>query len=355
MKRLLFVLGLLLTSLTLSHCSDDDNATSINSSETPDHALFVVNAGNYNSSNASLTLYDPSTGEARNEVFATTNGFKLGDTAQSMTIHNNTGWVVVNNSHVVFALDLTTLKERGRLTDIHSPRYIAIISDTKGYISHLWSNKLTVFNPQTCKVTGSVTIPDMVAESGSTEEMVYQDGYLYVTCWSYHKRIVKIDTKTDTVVGEVEVGIQPTSLVADCNRKLWALCDGGYEGSPVGYEAPTLCRIDPETMTVEKRYTFTKGDYISKVRINDERNILYWLNGGALYRMSIHDDALPSSTALDADGYLYALSIDPQTGDIYVADAIDYQQQGIVYRYSAAGKIIDSFYAGIIPTEFAWR
>ena len=39
---------------------------------------------------------------------------------------------------------------------------------------------------------------------------------------------------------------------------------------------------------------------------------------------------------------------------LYLADAIDYQQEGIVYRYSATGKCLVSFYVGVIPTEFCW-
>ncbi|MBR7097583.1 MAG: YncE family protein, partial [Alistipes sp.] len=40
---------------------------------------------------------------------------------------------------------------------------------------------------------------------------------------------------------------------------------------------------------------------------------------------------------------------------VYIADAIDYQQQGKVYRYSATGELLDEFYVGIIPGAFCWR
>ena len=80
--------------------------------------------------------------------------------------------------------------------------------------------------------------------------------YVFTNCWSYQNRILKIDTETDEVVDELVIGIQPTSLVMDCNNKMWTITDGGYEGSPYGHEAPSLYCIDAETFKVEKQFKF---------------------------------------------------------------------------------------------------
>ena len=64
----------------------------------------------------------------------------------------------------------------------------------------------------------------MTMEQGSTEQMVQQGDYLYVNCWSYNNRILKIDTRTDEIVAELKVGIQPNSLALDCHgNKLTSL------------------------------------------------------------------------------------------------------------------------------------
>ena len=60
------------------------------------------------------SYYDPESMRVENEVFVRANGFKLGDVAQSMLIHNGVGWVVVNNSGVIFAIDPDTFREIGR-------------------------------------------------------------------------------------------------------------------------------------------------------------------------------------------------------------------------------------------------
>lgn len=202
--------------------------------------LFITNEGNFMYGNASLSYYDPESMRVENEVFVRANGFKLGDVAQSMIIHNGVGWVVVNNSGVIFAIDPDTFREIGRITGFTSPRHIHFLSDEKAYVTQLWDPRIYIVNPKTYGITGYIET-DMDFESGSTEQMVQYGKYVFTNCWSYQNRILKIDTETDRVVGELTVGIQPTSLVMDCHDRLWTITDGGYEGSPYGYEAPTLC------------------------------------------------------------------------------------------------------------------
>ncbi len=317
--------------------------------------LFITNEGNFQYGNASLSYYDPTTGEVENEVFYRANAMKLGDVAQSMVVRDGVGWIVVNNSHVIFAIDVTTFKEVGRITNLTSPRYIHFLSDEKAYVTQIWDNRIFIVNPRTFEVTGTIECPGMTMETGSTEQMVQWGDYVYVNCWSYQNRILKIDTRTDKVVAELQVGIQPTSLVLDRNGKMWTITDGGYEGSPYGYEAPSLYRIDAETFTIEKRFKFTLGDDPSEVQINGAGDKLYWLNDD-VWEMDVTAERLPVKPFLkQRETIYYGLTIDPVEGDVYVADAIDYQQQGKVYRYSAEGELVDEFYVGVIPGAFCWK
>ena len=55
------------------------------------------------------------------------------------------------------------------------------------------------------------------------------------------------------------------------------------------------------------------------------------------------------------DTKYFGLTVSPYDGDIYVADAIDYQQPGVIYRYTAEGDLIGSFTVGVNPTAFCWK
>lgn len=323
--------------------------------EASERGLFICNEGNFQYGNATLSYYNPDTRTIENEVFYRANAMKLGDVAQSMTIYDNRGWIVVNNSHVIFAIDLDTFREVGRITGLTSPRYIHFISDEKAYVTQIWDNRIFIINPRRYEITGYIEVPRMTMEQGSTEQIVQRGKYLYINCWSYHNRILKIDTETDTIVTELEVGIQPTSLAMDCNGKLWTVTDGGYDGSPYGYERPALYRIDPETMTIEAMFEFKRGDAPSEVQLNGSGDTIYWINDD-IWAMDVTATNVPVRPFLDSRGTIYyGLTVDPVNEDVYIADAIDYTQPGKVYRYTKQGELVDEFYVGIIPGAFCWK
>ena len=71
--------------------------------------------------------------------------------------------------------------------------------------------------------------------------------------------------------------------------------------------------------------------------------------------MDVDSRRLPARPVIESRGTkYYGLTVSPADGDIYVADAIDYQQQGIIYRYSGDGRLKAQFYTGVIPGAYCW-
>ena len=341
--------------LVLPSCMRWDYGDNLSEFDARGEGLFILCEGNFQYGNATLSYYDPAANLVENEVFYRANGMKLGDVAQSMTIYGGKAWIVVNNSHVVFAIDPFSFREIGRIENLTSPRYIHFINDEKAYVTQIWDNRIFIVNPKTYSISGYITVPDMPLSSGSTEQMVQVGRYVYCNCWSYQNRIIKIDSETDRVVDEVTVGIQPNSLVKDKYSRLWTITDGGYEGSPYGYEAPALYCIDPESMTILKTFRFNLGQAPSEININGDGTTLYWINDD-IWRMDVDSPSLPVTPFIPyQDTKYYGLTVNPVNEEVYVADAIDYSQQGMIYRFSRFGELLDRFYVGITPGAFCWK
>lgn len=328
---------------------------------TGNKGVYIVNQGNFMYGNSSLSFYDPSTNKVVNHVFQARNGAPLGDVAQSMSIWNNLGFIVVNNSGKVYVIDSRTAEYRGSITGLESPRYIHFINSRKAYISDLYARKISIFDPSNLKLTGEIKVRNSASEliQHSTEQMVAYKNFVFTNCWSYDNKILIIDTNTDQLIDSIEVFKQPNSLVLDKNNKLWVLTDGGFEGSPYGFERPGLLKIDAETREIERTFRFALGERPLGLCLNAEKDTLLFLNRH-VWKMAVQDKKLPEQpfiSSLNANVYggFYSLSIDPKSSEIYVGDAIDHAQNGLVRRYSISGKLIDEFKVGISPGYFAFK
>lgn len=322
--------------------------------------VFVVNEGNFMYGNGSLSYYDFETKEVENDLFFKVNELPLGDVPLSMTVHGGLGYVVVNNSGKIIVLDPETAAFKGKITGLTSPRHIHFLNDTKAYVTDLYARSVAIVNPGTFEVSGSVDVSNDESRFNrhSTDQMLQYGKYVFTNCWSYDNQILVIDSEKDVVVDSIRVLKQPTAMVLDRFNKLWVLTDGGFPGSPYGHEAPGLIRINAVTREVERIIRFSEGDHPADLKMNGTRDTLYMINRH-LYRMPVFSGEDPQVfvespyEGTNAGGF-YGLGVDPFTSDIYLADAIDHVQRGVVYRYRSDGSPSDTFRVGISPVDFCF-
>ena len=124
------------------------------------NGVFILNEGNFNAGNATLSYYDPVEKSVENGVFYRANDRKLGDTGQSIMIYDGMAYIAVENSGIIWGIDVTTFKVCGQLTaegtKIINPRYVHIVNDTKAYVTDLYSPYVNIFNPKTFKYIGAI-------------------------------------------------------------------------------------------------------------------------------------------------------------------------------------------------------
>lgn len=326
-----------------------------------DRGVYIVNEGNFMYGNSSLSFYDPTAKRVYNQVFQARNGAPLGDVAQSMSIWGNLGFIVVNNSGKIYIIDSRTGEYRGNISGLSSPRYVHFVNEKKAYITDLYAKKISIFNPITFQITGTISVGNSNSEFNqhSTEQMIQYKNKVFTNCWSYDNKILVINSDTDQLSDSIEVFKQPNSLVIDKNNKVWVLTDGGFEGSPYGYEQAGLVKIDAETLEIERTFRFAKGEHPLNLCINPTSDTLYFLNRH-VWKMAVSEKRLPEQPFIASKytslyGGFFSLAIDPSSKEIYVGDAIDHRQNGLVYRYTASGKLTDEIKVGISPGDFAFK
>ena len=311
--------------------------------ETSGNGVYIINEGNFQFGNASVSYYDVDTKTLKEDIYKTANSIALGDVAQSMAVLNNKAYIVVNNSSKIEVVNAQTFVSVATIAGLPSPRYFLAVNNAKAYVSDYKANAISIVDLNTNTKTGSIPC------TGFTEEMAMAHGKVFVTN-AFRDKVYVINSSTDLITDSITVGYGSSSIQQDKNGKLWVLC----VGDQTNIIDATLYRINPLNNSVEMYFTFPVAEYPSKLKMNGTNDTMYFLNSG-VYQMPISASSLPSSPFItQGSKSFYALGVDPASGVIYVADAIDYVQKSSVYRYTSQGVLLNTFKAGIITGDFVW-
>ncbi len=304
--------------------------------------VFITSEGNFGTNNASVSLYETSTGNIVSDIYKTqNNNAVLGDVCQSMTKINNKYYVVVNNSGKIAVINSSDFKLITNITGLQSPRYILPVTFSKAYVSDLYSNAISIIDLNTNTKTGSIPC------SGWTEQMALIYNKAFVTNNNSGFAYV-INTINDQITDSINVGPYTGSIVIDKNSKVWILSAGSSSATTVG----KLLRINPVNLQVELSLNFGSTDSPSNLCINASKDTLYFLNKN-LYRMEINSGTLPTSAFVTGTtNTFYGLGVSDKDFTVYVSDAIDYIQKSSILVYSPNGTLKTSFKAGINASNF---
>lgn len=301
--------------------------------------VFVLNEGNFTFGNAKISYHNIAEGSTITDLYGQTNGSGLGDVLQSMYVMAERAYLVVNNSAKIEVCDPINLGHLATISGFISPRYFLPVSNSKAYITDLYANKIWIVNLSSNTITGSIPL------SGWAEQMEEVYGKVFVTNYEKEKVYV-IDSGTDQLVDSIAVTFGGNSIKEDNNGKLWVLCSGKSSASI----SAALYKIDPVTRTVEQSFTLPGAP--SRLCTNGTADTLYFLNTG-VFRFTSSAGAISPMALINQGSYnFYGLGVHPRSGDVYVADAVDYIQAGNVLVYQSNGSFKKQFTTAVIPSDF---
>lgn len=358
MKKLnqLLVVALLVMLVIIAGCSDDDSGPSGKYVS----GVLVVNEGNFNDADGTISYYNPLTETIETNIFSRANNeAALGDVVQSVTIHGDYAYIIVNNSNKVEVVNSNTMES---ITSFESmmPRYMAI-ANGKGYLTEWdadWStfihdSKVLVIDLLTHSVTSTI-------KTGSgAEQIVLANGKLYVSD-SFSNTITVIDPNTDEVVSTITTDFYSISgLVADGNDNVWGVYSGSTDWSvtpAVPANDGALVRVNTSDDIVDLVVSLNIN-ISSKMAMNNSGSKLYCYSGTDVYIIDIAGSSPTVSKIISEASAIsfYGIGVDPSNGDIYLADSKAFQGNGTGYRFSADGTKIGTFDTGRGPNGFIFK
>ncbi|MBA4057149.1 MAG: hypothetical protein C0490_20720 [Marivirga sp.] len=335
-------------------CDDDDSGPK---GKYEDGAL-VINEGGFGAANGTITYYNVVSGEVEQNIFRNATGDFAGDVVQSITFKDEKGYVVINGDNKIEIINGNTFESLGTIENeaIDKPRYIEVINN-RAYVS-VWGPyedggySLIDSYVLVIDLSNNTVIKKIQTDEG-TDNLIQAGNYLFASNNNFgaSNSLAVIDPTNNTLVDQITLASGPAGLATDVNGKLWVICGGDY-GSSNGQ----LFRINTSTLVVEETIDLNVSPDGDLAVTPDKRNLIY-SSGKNVYRIAITSTDAPTEPLFEADEVVtnYALAVDPDNGDIWLGDALNYTSAGKVYIYNASGDFKSSFDAGISPTQFVFK
>ena len=314
--------------------------------ESSTNVCYVLNAGDWKSSNSSLTKYDLTTGVAVPNYFELRNGRCLGNTANDMLVYGSRMYIAVSGESTIeiTSLDAKSIKQ---IKCTGQPRYLAASGD-KVYVTYYDGNVARID-------TASLEVDAMVAVGRNPEQLAVYNGCLYVansggmdynTAVGYDKTVSVVDLETFAETGKVEVVCNP-AVVVPCNSGVFVASYGNY------YDIPSTLQ-----------FISANGDVNVVEECSNMTELCY--NAGCLYGFfSEYDENWNATTTylsygvenktVDSPWIKEAFLPAPYkvcaTGEYVCVTSSDYMNDGDTYLDDTDGMLVHTIPSGLNPVK----
>lgn len=350
MRKLNFLWAIILLSVILTSCSEDEPDVTDESRAD----VIVINEGNFQSGDGTFSSYNTDTEEVNFSLYASANGFPVGATIQSAQIFGDNIYAVTNGPDKLEIFDAETFESIAYITSGFANPYAFAAVDDKGYVTNWGTLNTTDYSYENPFITvidlTTNAVTDSLMLEGKPQDIVAVNGFFYVSNVG-GSSISVIDAATDEIVKEIAVADNPDDLVVDVEGDVWVIANSG-----------NIVKIDTETNMVEKTISGIEvAGFNETMVISEDGQHLYWLSSvgeypnytTSVYELNISATTAPEDAIVSGTTY-YGLGISPEN-ILYVADANAFQGNGSVIRYNLDGTELNTFAAGRGPAGFIFR
>lgn len=372
-RTVIFILMLVL----LVSCRDEDwyygaSVTDIGDRSESVRNMFLLNEGNMGSNKCTIDCYDYTTGKYSRNIYGEYNPdvvMELGDGGNDIGVYGGKLYVVVNQSNLVEVMDAATFRHIAQIS-IPNGRNLAFCGGRayvssyagaaygdaehrKGFVAEIDTASLKVL--RTCEVGCQ---PEEMAVYGSKLYVANSGGYCVP---DYDSTVSVIDLTTFEVASTIDVDVNLHRMETDAERGLiFVSSRGDYYNIP-----SSVYVIDALTDNLIMHIAdlpcadmALKGDslYVYSTEFNyDTYQTAVSYSIYDIERRKVVTDRFITDGTASQIVYPYGIAVNPETGDILIADAKDFMTPGTLYCYSSDGKFRWSVMTGDLPSHFTFR
>lgn len=332
--------------------------------------FYLLNEGNMGSNKSTLDYYDYTTATYSRDIYAEANPNvpkELGDVGNDLKIYGGRMYAVINCSNKVEVLDARTCKRIGQV-DIPNCRYItfdgryAYVTSYAGPVSldasHAQIGYVARFDTASLQIDATCLVgyqPDEPAVVNGKLYVANSGGYMVP---DYDSTVSVIDLTSFTETKRITVAKNLWRARADRYGQLWVSSRGDYYDTPAKLyciDTYTDRIVDSVSMAVsaldivgDSLYACaTAWDYI------EMDDVLSYSILNVRTRETVSTGFITDGTDAQIQKP-YGIKVNPLTRDIYVTDAKNYVNPGMLHCYSPAGVLQWSVRTGDIPAQIAF-
>lgn len=318
------------------------------------NAVYIGNQGNFSDANGTVSVYTPSSENVIQDGVPSLNTL-----VQSITLHEDQGYIIANTSDRINVIDLNTNMRSGQISDVSSPRYLTVVADNKAYVSNLFSKSVTIIDLINNTATGTI------AAGSNPEDIAVVGNMAYVANngFGFDSTLTRIDITTDTVVDTLSLGCDgPRSLEVDGQDELWVFCNGKtvYNSDFTEIIEQTNGQamvINTETGEISSRITFdaqtgatSAGQDTYYDPVTDR---IFLVKGMEIMVFDTTTNTQEESIMVSGDESIGGVAYDAAGDDLYLSRVTTFTTAGFVSIHDIDGTETSRFTAGIAPTTIA--
>lgn len=333
----------LVLTVILASCHKDKQIAPIDKPTAERAGIYILNQGGIGNGNSTLTYYDYTTKQLFPDQFTVANTDKLGDTGNDMGIYGSKMFIIVNESGRIDIVNPKTTKLIKEI-DLNQPRSVVFYGSNAFVTSY--DNTVSVID------TASLTITKTITVGRNPEQMAISNGKLYVansgglSFGNPDNSVSVIDLNTLTEIKKITVIADPVSMTTDAYNNLYVLSYGNFDdilaGMTVVDTKTDVVKAGPAVSLGYSIPIYTQGDFVYYAT-SDNKIAMFNAKTQTGERANFITDSNVTLTIP------FAISGDPQTGEIFVTDVPDYSSDGTLYAFDKTGKKEYAIKVGISP------